>query len=127
VVNNVKPQCADVTTRDLKMQTISIPGQVGRLSEDETVMMGFLEFRGPYADSSNVFNKSGLLVVLTLSNDEIEMVNVYQTEDLQASAEAEFVRTNSALPIRVAVYEAPYLELNELDNLAALTLAEFEN
>ncbi len=109
------------------MQTISIPGQLGRLSDDDTLMVGFVEFRGPYFDSSSCFNTPGLLAVLKILNDEIEMVNLYSSLDLRASAQAEFDKTNSSTPIRVAVYEAPYLTLQELDSLATLTLAEFEN
>ncbi len=109
------------------MQTISIPGQLGRLSDDDTLMVGFVEFRGPYTDSSNCFSTPGLLAVLKISNDEIELVKLSSSLDLYASAQAELDATNAGSPVRVAVYEAPHLALQELDSLATLTLAEFEN
>ena len=108
------------------MQTISIPSHLDSLSDTDSVMIGFLEFRGPYLDLSYIASKPGLLAVLRIFEDEIELMSVYQTADLKMSASIELAVTNSSLPVSVAVYYAPELSSAERAELANSTYAEFE-
>jgi len=109
------------------MQTISIPNQLDSLSDGDSVMIGFLEFRGPYFELSYCTSTPGLLAVLRTFEDEIELINIYQTADIKMSASIELAVTNSSLPVSVAVYYAAELSSAERAELANSIIAEFEN
>lgn len=93
-----------------------------------SILAGNYEFIGPFTDTAPIAAKAGIMAVFVEEAKGSQLVDLYESEDLFASAKTEFARqleTNEK--ISVAVHYAAELSIEELRNLKYEIALEFSD
>jgi hypothetical protein len=95
-----------------------------------TILIGALEFEGPFEDFDSLSDEPGLFAVLTCQNEEYELVELedadYVRTTLHEHEQRAFWVDNTAGSISVAVHYTPDLTMHERREIKDTLLAEFD-
>ena len=82
-------------------------------SEHFSILVGNYEFVGPFDESDDIANEEGLLAILIDEGRGFELVDLYETPDLQQTAKAELAKDEKDR-ISVAVHYTAGLAAEEV-------------
>lgn len=95
-----------------------------------SIMIGALEFEGPYADLDNLSDESGLFAVLCHNFGEHELIEIgeadYVREHVVKYVEEQSAWYEADLDIAIAVHYTPDLSAQERQEIKASLELEFD-
>lgn len=97
------------------------------------IMIGAIEFEGPYSDAANLKDEPGLYAILCENKGEMELVELDEAGCLKHCLDADeytsnilFWQENSHSRLQAAVHYTPHLSREQRCDMKLRLLEEFE-
>lgn len=94
-----------------------------------SILIGEVEFEGPYFDFHNLNRQPGIYAVLSTENDdEVELLELDEADDVKEHShkQRQFWQENVGGVLSIAVYYTPGLLVKERKAIKDTLLAEYE-